>query len=132
MKKILSYVATLAAIAFVAFGANTATAGAYDYKGSFTGKSNHVVTGDVTIEKQSNGSYIVILEENFVLDGAPDPSVGFGKDGQYVEGTYLGNLTKNKGKQTFALPANINLSDYNEVYIWCAEFTVPLGVATIK
>lgn len=132
MKKILSYITTLAAIAFVAFGANAALAGSYDYKGSFTGKSNHVVTGDVTIRKQSNGSYIVVLEDNFVLDGAPDPSVGFGKDGKYVKGTYLGNLTKNTGKQTFALPASINLSDYNEVYIWCAQFTVPLGVATIK
>lgn len=132
MKKILSYVATFAAIAFVAFGTNTAVAGPYGYKGSFSGTNGHVVTGDVTIEKQTNGSYLVILDDNFVLDGAPDPSVGLGKDGKYVDGTFLGNLTKNSGKQTFALPANINLSEYNEVYIWCAEFTVALGIATIE
>ncbi len=120
----------LVTVAILAFGANAAFAGTKT--GSFHGASNHVTTGDYTISKQSDGSYVITLEDNFSLDGAPDPSVGFGKDGKYSKATYLGNLKNLKGKQSFAIPASVDLSDFNEVYIWCAKFTVPLGVAPLN
>ena len=120
-----------AIVALFALGANTAVAGSGHKTGSFTGENNHVVKGDYTITKQADGSHIITLEDNFDLDGAPDPSVGFGKDGKYSKATYLGNLKSNKGKQSFAIPASVDLSDYNEVYIWCAKFTVSLGKADL-
>ena len=119
----------IATVALLAFTANTAIAGTKT--GSFHGASDHVTTGDFTISKQADGSHIITLEDNFSLDGAPDPSVGFGKDGKYSKATYLGNLKHLKGKQSFVIPASVDLSHFNEVYIWCAKFTVPLGVASI-
>jgi hypothetical protein len=118
-----------AAIALLSFGANAALA--ETKTGSFHGASNHVTQGDYTISKQADGSHIITLEDNFSLDGAPDPSVGFGKDGKYSKATYLGNLKQLKGKQSFVIPASVDLSQFNEVYIWCAKFTVPLGVAPL-
>jgi hypothetical protein len=120
----------LAAVAILAFGANAAFAGVKT--GSFHGASSHVTQGDYTISKQADGSYVITLEDNFSLDGAPDPSVGFGKDGKYSKATYLGNLKYLKGKQSFTIPASVDLSKFNEVYIWCAKFTVPLGVAPLN
>lgn len=125
LKTIIQFVA----VAFLAFGANAALA--ETKTGSFSGLNNHVTTGDYTINKRADGNYIIILEDNFSLDGAPDPSVGFGKDGKYSKATYLGNLRQLNGKQSFVIPPSVDLSHFNEVYIWCAKFTVPLGVAPL-
>jgi len=112
LKTIIQFVA----VAFLALGANAALAGTKT--GSFHGTNSHVTTGDYTISKQADGSHVITLESNFSLDGAPDPSVGFGKDGKYSKATYLGNLKQLKGKQSFVIPASVDLSDFNEVYIF--------------
>lgn len=85
----------LAAAFTLAVSAGSAIAGyAQD---TFSGLNNHVVTGHYSIKKQSDGSHILTLADDFVLDGAPDPSVGFGKDGHYSKGVYLKSLSKHKG-----------------------------------
>ena len=102
------------------------------YNGTFHGLSNHVTTGNVSIFKAENGGSILLLGKDFSLDGAPDPSVGLGKDGKYDSKTNLGNMTKINGRQVYIIPDDLDWSAYNEVYIWCAKFTVPLGVAPLK
>ena len=62
------------------------------------------------------------------LDGVPDPVLGFGKDG-YVKATQFSKLNAKAGLQVYALPAEFDVATYNEVYVWCAKFGVPLGVA---
>lgn len=101
-------------------------------KGTFTGASDHITTGGVSIVKTDNGGTVVILDTNFSLDGAPDPSVGFGVDGQFVPASDIGKLTNINGLQVYVVPASINVDDFNEVYIWCEKFAVPLGVAELS
>ena len=99
--------------------------------GTFTGASDHITTGTVDVVANADGSHTIILGDDFSLDGAPDPRVGLGKDGFYDGNTdagVLGNLT---GAQSFTVPAGVDVSQYNEVYIWCEKFSVPLGVATL-
>ncbi len=110
------------------FGMGSAQAGS----GTFVGASKHITTGKVTIIKTDAGGAVVILDKDFVLDGAPDPRVGFGKNGKYDKSTDLGKLEKIKGLQAYVVPASVNPADYNEVYIWCRKFSVPLGVAKVK
>lgn len=98
--------------------------------GVFEGLSDHVVTGKVAIVQTDNGVE-VRLEDDFSLDNAPDPKLGFGKDG-YVPGTLFSVLRNHKGSQTYLLPQTIDPSTYNEVYVWCEKFDVPLGVAKLK
>ena len=99
--------------------------------GTFTGASDHITTGGIQIIKTADGGAVVILDSNFSLDGGPDPRVGFGKDGKYVEATDLGALQNLTGVQVFVVPATVNVDDFNEVYIWCKKFAVPLGVAAL-
>ncbi|MEO0822911.1 MAG: DM13 domain-containing protein [Pseudomonadota bacterium] len=99
--------------------------------GTFTGATNHVTTGGVSIVKTASG-HVVLLEPDFSLDGAPDPRVGLGKDGTYDDASDLGELTMKDGLQVYTVPASVDLSKYNEVYIWCRKFSVPLGVASLK
>jgi hypothetical protein len=113
------------------FSIGTANADQATVSGIFKGVSNHVTSGAVSVIKTTTGTSI-ILGTDFKLDGAPDPYVGFGKNGRYDTNASLGKLGSKTGKQTFKVPPNVNASDYNEVYIWCRKFGVPLGVAKIK
>ena len=99
--------------------------------GTFTGASDHITTGGVHVIKTANGGAVVILDSDFTLDGAPDPRVGFGKDGVYEDVADLGFLQNLAGVQVYIVPPYVNVDDYNEVYIWCKKFTVPLGIAAL-
>ena len=122
---------SLSMLVAFSFASSNAIAGETVAKGEFVGKSDHITTGAVTIKKVANG-YLVKLGKDFSLDGAPAPRVGFGKDGKYDTNAQLGELVSKTGQQVYLIPANVNVSDYNEVYIWCEKFSVPLGVATLK
>lgn len=129
MKKAILNIAGAALATMVVMAPISASA---DSSGSFTGASDHITTGGVKIIKNADGSAVVILDSNFSLDGAPDPRVGFGKDGKYADVSDLGPLTQKDGLQVYLVPASVNVDDFNEVYIWCKQFSVPLGVASVK
>ena len=100
-------------------------------KARFEGRSNHITSGSVKLVKDGE-RYIVELGDDFSLDGGPDPRVAFGKDGTYAPDTKLGALLNLTGKQSYAVPPTMDVSGYNEVYIWCEVAGVPLGVASLK
>ena len=99
--------------------------------GDFTGLSNHVTKGNVEVVQVADG-WEIHLKDSFWFDGAPDPRVGFGNDGKFVDPTDFEPLRANAGAQVYKVPADINPEDFNEVYIWCRQYSVPLGVASIE
>lgn len=113
----------------VGLAANKAHA---DGSGQFSGASGHDARGAVTVTKNGDGSATVTFAGNFWFDGAPDPFVGFGNSGKYTKGTDVSVLRANSGAQSYTVPASINVSDYNELYIWCKRFAVPLAVARLQ
>jgi hypothetical protein len=104
-----------------------AFAGGHGRLATFSGASNHVATGRVEIAKK-NGEYVVNLLDDFTFDGAPDPKIAFGNNG-YDKSTLMGKLQSNTGASSYTVPAGIIPDDYNEVWIWCEKYNVPLGVA---
>lgn len=96
----------------------------------FEGRSDHITTGGVSILK-TGGQTLLVLEAEFSLDGAPDPQIGFGKNG-FDSDTIISKLRDDKGAQVYVIPDSIDVSEFNEVYIWCEKFDVPLGVATFS
>jgi hypothetical protein len=112
--------------------ATIASADEISASGTFTGASDHITTGGVSVVETSAGGAVVILDADFSLDGAPDPSVGFGIAGEYVAASDLGELTSINGLQVFVVPEGLDVADFNEIYIWCDEFSVPLGVAALS
>ncbi|WP_299950071.1 DM13 domain-containing protein [uncultured Ruegeria sp.] len=123
--------AAAAGAALTLAGTSAAIAGSAKKKGTFEGLSNHITTGSAKVVKNGD-RYIVELGEDFSLDGGPDPRVAFGKDGEYAPDTKLGALLNLTGKQSYAVPPTMDISGYNEVYIWCEVAGVPLGVASLK
>ena len=98
--------------------------------GAFRGQSGHAASGGVSVVKTAKG-VVVVLGPDFKFDGAPDPKLGFGKNG-YVKSTQFSELKSNSGKQTYEIPSTIDPADYTEVWVWCEKYSVPLGVATLK
>ncbi len=99
--------------------------------GTFVGKSGHKVSGGVSIVKTAKGVE-VRLASNFKIDGAPGPYLGFGNNGKYVKTTQFSKLKKKSGAQTYIIPARIDVSKFNEFYVWCKPFNVPLGQAKLR
>lgn len=98
--------------------------------GTFVGKSKHVTTGQASIGRIGT-QWVVILEDDFTFDGAPDPHVALGRNG-YDKNASLALLSANAGRQVYAIPASLDVADFNEVWIWCNQFSVPLGVAKLS
>ena len=130
-----SFIAAFVAVAVTAVlfaGLGTALAGGEIVaSGSFKGASNHVTNGNVTIRKTADG-VVVVLEDDFDFDGAPDPKLGFGKDGRYDRASQISPLGSNKGRQVYDVPAHVEPEAYNEFYVWCERYNVPLGIADLQ
>lgn len=99
-------------------------------EGSFAGASGHVTKGDVKVVTTQSGQTLVVLGENFFFDGAPDPQISFGKGGKHIPATLMGKLASNTGKQVYEVPAGVNPADFDQVYVYCVKYNVPLGVAS--
>lgn len=99
--------------------------------GTFDGRSDHITTGRATIEKTASG-YQLTFAGDFTLDGAPDPVVALGNGETFLVANKLGSLKRKTGGQTYALPTSFTPGQFSEVYVWCEQFNVPLGVAKLS
>ncbi len=126
---------TLAATATAALGATPALAGSDVRKGTLSGRQGYNVTGTVKVKKV-DGKTKVVLADDYVFDPAknpPDIKIGFGSGEKYAKGTKIHDkLTVKKGEATFEVPAGIDTDKYDELYIYCEQFTVILAVAPLK
>lgn len=100
-------------------------------QGTFSGRSDHITTGKVTLEKTTTG-YQLSFSSDFELDGAPDPVVAIGNGETYQAANKLGKLKNRTGEQLYTLPASFTLGQFSQVYVWCEQFSVPLGVADLS
>ena len=122
---------SLAAFAIALAVAQSSLAGDVILRGQFEGRNNHETSGMATVERSAGGA-TVVLGEDFSFDGAPDPKVGFGRDGVYDESAQLHALKSNDGRQEYTVPSSVDPTRYNELYIWCQCYSVPLGVAKLE
>lgn len=101
----------------------------------------HNTTGTVKVVRLADGSHTLRLEGLDTSNGPDlhvwltDAPVKEGKagwgvfdDGKYIS---LGKLKGNKGDQNYALPTDLDLSQYTSVSIWCDRFNVSFGAAEL-
>ncbi|UUU32342.1 DM13 domain-containing protein [Streptomyces sp. CA-210063] len=101
----------------------------------------HATSGTVRLVRLADGSHVVRLE-NLDTSNGPDLRVWLSDapvkegtagwrvfdDGEYVS---LGRLKGNKGSQNYTVPADVDLSRYTSVSIWCDRFDVSFGAARL-
>lgn len=90
-----------------------------------------VKDGDALSIKFVNGFYVTPGPDLFVyLVKNPSPQSSQDvKDSQSYE---LAKLKTPSGKQTYEIPADIDINDYGSVVIWCGEFGVLFAHAELK
>ena len=98
----------------------------------------HEGGGRATIYELTDGSRVLRFEEFEVLNG-PDLHVWLvpvdpvpDTVGVEIAGYFdLGPLKGNIGDQNYDLPADLDLSDFKSVVIWCQPFRVPFNAAPL-
>lgn len=98
-------------------------------RGTFVGLGDHATSGHASVFR-ANGKWYISLADDFSFDGAPDPKVAFGSNG-FRQEAILTRLTANTGASVYEVPATLDVGDYNEIWLWCEQFGVPLGVARL-
>ena len=99
----------------------------------------HEGTGSATIYRLADGRLILRFEQFEVLNG-PDLYVWLSGaadansakeiiDGGYFE---VGRLKGNQGNQNYELPADIDISKYRSVTVWCRQFSVNFATAALR
>jgi len=107
-------------------------------EGNFYDLAHHGM-GTAAIYQYEGGSHVLRFEDFEVLNG-PDLHVYFSTVdpvpdtvGLALEGGIdLGLLKGNIGNQNYELPADLDLSQYRSVVIWCEPFRVPFNAAPLN
>ncbi|MBE9040746.1 DM13 domain-containing protein [Oscillatoriales cyanobacterium LEGE 11467] len=95
----------------------------------------HKTTGMAHLIVENGISYIE-LDEEFKTDDGPDLFVLLHDDAvpeSYERDNYisLGELQAKSGTQRYEIPEGTDVSEYGSVAIWCREFDVTFGYATL-
>jgi hypothetical protein len=100
--------------------------------GMFAGAHDHKVGGGFSVVEK-DGKQVLMLGEDFSLDGAPDPYIVLSADemGSGAGTLNLGRLKTKKGPVAFPLPAGTDLARYSRVLVWCKKYNVTLGQAEL-
>ena len=99
--------------------------------GDFIGLAGHRAEGTAKLLIVGEKKFIR-FEDEFSITNGPDLFVYLGNNGVYDPNTRLGALRGNVGSQNYEIPATIDVSNYNEVWVWCRAFSVPFGKAIFQ
>lgn len=94
--------------------------------------------GEAVVYQQADGTRILRLQD-FSVDNGPDLFVYLvpadpvpSTSGTEIAGFYnLGVLKGNIGDQNYEIPADLDLSQFKSVVIWCRAFAVPFSAAPL-
>ncbi len=101
-------------------------------QGTFVGADAivHKAEGTAKFIRTQENEIRVRFEENFKASNGPDLYVYLIKNGDIKNGfVNLGRLKGNIGSQSYSIPKETDLSQYNSVIIWCKQFSVLFGTA---
>lgn len=98
----------------------------------------HLSSGEAVVYQLADSSRILRLQ-NFSVDNGPDLYVYLvpvdpvpSTSGTEIAGYYsLGRLKGNIGDQNYEIPADVDLSQYKSIVIWCQAFAVPFAAAPL-
>lgn len=99
------------------------------HKAVFIGKRLHNMVGTVSVY-QSSAYPVVVLEPNFLFPDAPEAVVALGRNG-FEEDASLGRLLRPSGRQAYAVPDHLQITRFNEVWLWNSRENKPLGLARL-
>lgn len=92
--------------------------------------SFHKTSGNVRVISDGENSFLRF--ENFEATNGPDLYVYLATDTGAEDYVNLGRLKGNVGNQNYELPSDVDLGKYDNVLIWCEQFSVLFGSAELN
>ena len=113
--------------------ASGVSAGTLSLSGSFVGVGDgvHNAEGMASVVSLGDGSKILRFED-FKSTNGPDLYVYLATDQKATDFVSLGPLKANIGNQNYDIPDGTDLSKYNTALVWCKQFSVLFGHATLS
>jgi len=98
----------------------------------------HATSGNAIVYKLASGERVLRLTE-FATSNGPDVHIYLVAAGDVTDNATvktagfvdLGSLKGNIGDQNYTVPADVDLSKYRAVTVWCARFGVNFGTAPL-
>lgn len=72
---------------------------------------------------------VVVLHQSEDVIGGTEPPAFPLQEGEYV---FLAELESFSGAQRYAIPADVNVDDYQSAAIWCRRFNATFGAAALQ
>ena len=96
-------------------------------QGQLTGTdAEHPASGTVTVE----GNTIKLQDVN--ITEAPDARVILTKNFEESGSVRCGELVSFTGSHEYIIPEGTAVAEYDSVVIWCDQFSVPIGKASLS
>ncbi len=99
-------------------------------KGTFSSLNNYSVKGNVSLYETANERVLVF--ENFVSPSGPDLRIYLSNDNNATSFYEVGRLSGNNGNYQYAFPKSISIANFSRTLIWCKQFSVGFGTATLS
>jgi len=102
-----------------------------EFSGQFTSDA-HPTSGQAIVLGNGTGQRFLRFED-FRTDNGPDLNVYLvnSSTGDVSDFVDLGDLSGNIGEQNYEIPADVDLTVYDQVVIWCVRFGVGFGDAEL-
>lgn len=98
-------------------------------EGIFMGVGGHSVSGTASIYEKGGKHYLLL--DPYQSQNGPDLRVYLSRNESATSFVSLGLLKATTGKQSYAIPAGLNISEFSHVHIWCQQFSVEFGRAPL-
>lgn len=107
-------------------------------RGEFAGFTGKHGTGTARLLAADDGTHLVRFEDldtsngpdlRVYLSAAPADGDEAAHDDDFVD---LGELTANRGDQNYAVPADVDVTRYRSVVVWCRRFSVGFAAAPLE
>ncbi len=107
---------------------NQTAAPASLYKGTFV-SAVHPTSGSASV----NATKTMLTFTSFMSDNGPNLDIYLVSDLSNVNADFinLGNIKGLSGTHSYDLPANVDFAVYKHVVVWCSDFNVNFGYATL-
>lgn len=98
----------------------------------FSDEIAYIANHGVTVVPASNGGHHVVLQTSFDTRNTAALRLLLGKNGHMASNADLGPVRKITGLQVFRVPANLDISGFNEIYIWNPNSNAAVRVAALN
>lgn len=101
--------------------------------GNFTGLNGYNTLGTATLVTESDGSLTLNFSEDFRVSNGPGLYIYLSNNARNVTGgVELRALISTNGEQSYSVPADVTIDQFNFVVVYCRPFGAPFGAAELQ